>query len=62
MQMEGKKNWKVYKPQVELSRDYTQDLPQDSLGPPIMDITLEVRKNWILKMINKHHALLIVQN
>jgi len=42
MQMEGKKNWKVYKPQVELSRDYTQDLPQDGLGEPILDITLEV--------------------
>merc|ERR1719494_471441 len=50
MQMEGKKNWKVYKPQVELSRDYTQDLPQDSLGPPIMDITLEVGRFTSLKL------------
>jgi len=64
MQMEGKKNWKVYKPQVELSRDYTQDLPQDSLGPPIMDITLEVGDLLYLprgfihqaKTVGDHHS------
>ena len=27
---------------VELSRDYTQDLLQDSIGEPIMEVTLEV--------------------
>merc|ERR1719494_488669 len=64
MQMEGEKNWKVYKPQVELSRDYTQDLPQDSLGPPIMDITLEVGDLLYLprgfihqaKTVGDHHS------
>jgi len=30
---------------VELSRDYTQDLLQDSIGEPIFEVTLEVSFN-----------------
>jgi len=41
MQLEGKKEWKLYKPMVELSRDYTQDLLQEDIGEPIMEVTLE---------------------
>jgi len=41
MQLEGKKTWKLYKPHVELSRDYTQDLLQDDIGEPIYECTLE---------------------
>ncbi|XP_047128040.1 ribosomal oxygenase 2 isoform X1 [Hydra vulgaris] len=41
LQLEGTKHWKLYKPMVELSRDYTQDLSQDSIGKPIMELTLE---------------------
>ena len=44
LQLEGTKQWKLYKPMVELSRDYTQDLPQDSIGEPIMEQILEVIK------------------
>ena len=41
MQLEGSKEWKLYKPMVELSRDYTQDLSQDDIGEPTMTVTLE---------------------
>merc|ERR1712168_709582 len=41
MQLEGKKEWKLYKPMVELSRDYTQDLLQEDIGEPILEVTLE---------------------
>jgi len=41
MQLEGKKEWKLYKPMVELSRDYTQDLMQEQIGEPMMEVTLE---------------------
>jgi hypothetical protein len=41
MQIEGKKEWKLYKPMVELSRDYTQDLLQEDIGEPTMTVTLE---------------------
>jgi len=41
MQLEGKKEWKLYKPMVELSRDYTQDLLQEDIGEPTMTVTLE---------------------
>lgn len=41
MQLEGKKDWKLYKPMVELSRDYTQDLPEESIGEPVMEVSLE---------------------
>lgn len=41
LQIEGKKTWKLYKPMVELSRDYTQDLLQDSIGEAIFEETLE---------------------
>jgi len=41
MQLEGKKEWKLYKPMVELSRDYTQDLLQEQIGEPILEVTLE---------------------
>ena len=42
LQLEGKKSWKLYKPMVELSRDYTQDLDQATIGDPILELTLEV--------------------
>jgi len=41
MQLEGKKQWKLYTPMVELSRDYTQDLLQEDIGEPTMEVTLE---------------------
>lgn len=41
LQLEGKKAWKLYKPMVELSRDYTQDLLQESIGEPMMEVLLE---------------------
>jgi len=41
MQLEGKKEWKLYKPMVQLSRDYTQDLMQEQIGEPMMEITME---------------------
>lgn len=41
LQLEGKKEWKIYKPMVELSRDYTQDLLQESIGEPVMEVLLE---------------------
>lgn len=41
LQLEGKKNWKLYTPMVELSRDYTQDLLQDAIGEPIFEVILE---------------------
>lgn len=41
IQLEGSQSWKLYKPMVELSRDYTQDLPQESLGEPMLDVVLE---------------------
>jgi len=41
LQLEGKKEWKLYKPMVELSRDYTQDLLQESIGKPMMEVILE---------------------
>jgi len=41
MQLEGKKEWKLYKPMVELSRDYTQDLLQEDIGEPTLTVTLE---------------------
>jgi len=41
LQLEGKKEWKLYKPMVELSRDYTQDLLQESIGEPMMEVLME---------------------
>lgn len=41
LQLEGSQQWKLYKPMVELSRDYTQDLPQESIGEPTLDVTLD---------------------
>jgi len=41
MQLEGRKTWKLYEPMVELSRDYTQDLHQEDIGEPTMEVTLE---------------------
>jgi len=41
IQLEGSQSWKLYKPMVELSRDYTQDLPQEDLGEPVLEVVLE---------------------
>lgn len=41
LQLEGTKSWKLYKPMVELSRDYTQDLLQESIGEPLLEAKLE---------------------
>lgn len=41
LQLEGSQKWKLYKPMVELSRDYTQDLPAESIGEPMLEVTLE---------------------
>jgi len=41
LQLEGSQQWKLYKPMVELSRDYTQDLHQDDIGEPILEVKLE---------------------
>ena len=41
LQLEGKAEWKIYKAMVELSRDYTQDLLQESIGDPTLEILLE---------------------
>lgn len=41
LQLEGKSEWKLYKPMVELTRDYTQDLLEENIGKPMMEMTLE---------------------
>jgi len=41
LQLEGSQKWQLYKPMVELSRDYTQDLTMESIGEPILEVTLE---------------------
>lgn len=51
MQLEGKKTWKLYQPMVELSKDYTQDLLQDSIGEPFFEETLEVRLFYKVRYI-----------
>ncbi|KAK2727286.1 hypothetical protein QYM36_007955, partial [Artemia franciscana] len=40
LQLEGSKHWKLYKPQVELARDYVVNLDPESLGNPIEEFTL----------------------
>jgi len=41
LQLEGKSEWKLYKPQVELTRDFTQDLHEENIGEPTMTEILE---------------------
>jgi len=40
LQIEGTQEWKLYKPMVELSRDFTQDVLEENLGEPIIVVTL----------------------
>merc|ERR1712179_123225 len=40
LQIEGTEEWKLYKPMVELSRDFTQDVLEENLGEPIIVVTL----------------------
>merc|ERR1712168_489723 len=41
LQLEGTQRWKLYKPMVELSRDYNQDLLPESIGEPMLEVVLE---------------------
>jgi hypothetical protein len=41
LQIEGTKSWRIYEPLVELSRDYTQDLSQDDIGKPVLEVELK---------------------
>jgi len=39
-QIEGAEEWKLYKPMVELSRDFTQDVLEENLEEPVLVVTL----------------------
>ncbi|XP_066287399.1 ribosomal oxygenase 2-like isoform X2 [Branchiostoma lanceolatum] len=41
LQLEGRKHWRLYTPPVDLPRDYSRDLEQDSIGKPTHDFVLE---------------------
>lgn len=56
LQLEGKKTWKLHTPMVELSRDYTQDLPESDIGEPFMELTLEPGDLLYLPRGTIHHA------
>lgn len=41
LQLEGRTTWTLYKPLVELSNEYAEDLNQDKIGSPILHVTLK---------------------
>jgi len=41
MQLEGKKHWRLYQPPTPLPRYSSQNLDQDQLGEPILEVDLE---------------------
>jgi ribosomal protein L16 Arg81 hydroxylase len=41
IQVSGRKHWRLYKPVEELACSYSDDLKQEAIGEPIMDVVLE---------------------
>ncbi|XP_002733946.1 ribosomal oxygenase 2-like [Saccoglossus kowalevskii] len=40
-QLEGEKHWRLYKPSLDLPRDYSRDLSQNEIGDPTHDFILK---------------------
>ena len=62
LQLEGKKQWSLYKPPIELPQDYSADLTEDVIGEPTHKILLEVIRYLdslvaVFEILNRHNNI-----